>query len=121
MAPLIYNTRAVLGTCATFSTTAPLARNKKGGARRGGATVKKTGGSGAKKKSRNFRTNISICSSPLFGANTAVLINKKSSRNCRLIYIFEHGIIFSLFHKSSTEFLGWGGGKFFQENVATWR
>ena len=41
MAPLIYNTRAVLGTCATFSTTAPLARNKKGGARRGGATVKK--------------------------------------------------------------------------------
>ena len=52
MAPLIYNTRAVLGTCATFSTTAPLARNKKGGARRGGATVKKTGGSGAKKKWR---------------------------------------------------------------------
>ena len=30
----------VLGTCATFSATAPLARTKKGGARRGGANVK---------------------------------------------------------------------------------
>ena len=31
---------SVLGTCATFSTTAALVRTKKGGARRGGATVK---------------------------------------------------------------------------------
>ena len=30
----------MLGTCATFSATAQLARTKKGGARRGGANVK---------------------------------------------------------------------------------
>ena len=33
----------VLGTCATFSATAPLARTEKGGARRGGAKVKNNG------------------------------------------------------------------------------
>ena len=33
----------VLGTCATFSATAPLARTKKGGGRRGGAKVKNNG------------------------------------------------------------------------------
>ena len=32
---------AVLGTCATFSATALLARTKKGGARRGGVNIKK--------------------------------------------------------------------------------
>ena len=41
---------AVLGTCATFSATALLARTIKGGARRGGVNIKKwRGGSGAKK------------------------------------------------------------------------
>ena len=41
---------AVLGTCATFSATAPLARTKKGGARRGGANVKNNGAvAGARK------------------------------------------------------------------------
>ena len=42
---------AVLGTCATFSATGPLARTEKGGARRGKAKVKNNGigGSGAKK------------------------------------------------------------------------
>ena len=34
---------AVLGTCATFSATAPLARTKKGGTRRGGAKIKNNG------------------------------------------------------------------------------
>ena len=34
---------SVLGTCATFSATAPLARTKKGGARRDGAEVKNNG------------------------------------------------------------------------------
>ena len=34
------NIYPVLGTCATFSATAPLARTEKGGARRGGAKVK---------------------------------------------------------------------------------
>ena len=38
---IIYFT--VLGTCATFSATAPLARTRKGGARRGGSKVKKNG------------------------------------------------------------------------------
>ena len=33
-------TFAVLGTCATFSATAPLARTEKGSARRGGGNVK---------------------------------------------------------------------------------
>ena len=33
----------VLGTCATFSATAPLAQTKKGGARRSGAKVKNDG------------------------------------------------------------------------------
>ena len=49
---------AVLGTCATFSATALLARTKKGGARRGGVNIKKwRGGSGAKSgaNSRHFR------------------------------------------------------------------
>ena len=32
-----------MGTCATFSATAPLARTEKGGARRGGAKVKNNG------------------------------------------------------------------------------
>ena len=32
---------SVLGTCATFSATAPLAQTEKGAARRGGAEVKK--------------------------------------------------------------------------------
>ena len=43
---------AVLGTWATFSTSTPLARTKKGGARGGGAKVKKNwrGGSGTKIK-----------------------------------------------------------------------
>ena len=41
---------AVLGTCATIRATAPLARNKKGGARRGGANVKNNGAvAGARK------------------------------------------------------------------------
>ena len=34
---------AVLGTCATFSATGPLARTEKGGARRGKAKVKNNG------------------------------------------------------------------------------
>ena len=33
----------VLGTCATFSATAPLARSEKGGARRSGTKVKNNG------------------------------------------------------------------------------
>ena len=37
------NTPVVMGTCATFSATAPLARTKKGGARCGGACVKNNG------------------------------------------------------------------------------
>ena len=39
----ILSLNAVLGTCATFSATAPPARTKTGGARRGGAKVKNNG------------------------------------------------------------------------------
>ena len=38
-----YSKAPVLGTCATFSTTAPLVETKKGGARCGGAKVKNNG------------------------------------------------------------------------------
>ena len=56
---------AVLGTCATFSATAPLARTEKGGACRGGAKVKNNDAvEVARKKnganSRHFRTKFFI-------------------------------------------------------------
>ena len=40
----------MLGTCATFSATAPLVRTKKGGARRGGAKVKNNGAAAVAQK-----------------------------------------------------------------------
>ena len=40
----------MLGTCATFSATAPLARTKKGGGRRGGAKVKNNGAAAVARK-----------------------------------------------------------------------
>ena len=36
-------TNSVLGTCATFSATAPLVETEKGGARRGGTEAKNNG------------------------------------------------------------------------------
>ena len=49
---------SVLGTCATFSATAPLAQTEKGGSRRGGAKVKNDGAVAVAQK--------------IFGANCAI-------------------------------------------------
>ena len=53
---------ALLGTWATFSATAPLARTEKGGARRGGAKVKNYGAVAVARKNganaRLFTSNL---------------------------------------------------------------
>ena len=48
----------VLGTCATFSATAPLAQTEKGGSRRGGAKVKNDSAVAVAQK--NFGANCAI-------------------------------------------------------------